>query len=122
MPLLVKISEHRKGTFRFCVPKDISTKYHWSKDTTFMLYTFEDKILIVEPTEDLTITTEFSADLGKGNKIFYLNPCKGYKVFSFYIPQDISEKLHLQNFKLFAVHESGNKAVFLEAFPHGTKK
>jgi len=119
MPLIVKVSHHGKGVLRFCVPKHISTKYLWSKNTSFMLYTFEDKVIVVEPTTDLTITTTFSADIG--NKVFYLNPCEGYKVFSFYVPNEIRDKLNLSNVKLFAVHESGGNSIFLEAFPIGTK-
>lgn len=121
MPLLVKVSKHGCGMLRFCVPKDISTKYQWSKKTSFMVYAYDDRVFVVEPTKDFTLTTSFSPNTEDVNKVYYLIPCEGYKVFSFYVPNEIRDKLNLENVKLFAVHESGDQAIFLEAFPYGSK-
>ena len=87
-----------------------------------MLYTYEDTILVVEPTVDFKTKSTYSSYHNNGDKIFYRNPCEGYKAFSFYLPKAITEKLHFQNVKLFALHESGDGAIFLEAFEDGTKK
>ncbi len=122
MPLIVKVSKHGTGALRFCIPKDISTRYGWLKNNSFMVYAYDEKLFVVEPTNDLGTLSPFSTPITKTDRIYYLMPCKGYKVFSFYVPQEITEKLHLQDVKLFAVHESGDKAVFLEAYPNGTKK
>lgn len=87
-----------------------------------MLYTYENQILVVEPTEDFKTSSSYTTKTDADDKIFYRNPCAGYKVFSFYIPNRIKRRLNLEDVKFLAVHESGDKAVFLEAFTNGTEK
>ena len=122
MQFIQKVSHHGIEALRFCIPSILSTKYGWSKDTPFMIYKNSPSTFAVEPVYDSFENYETSQENTYRKFVHYLRPVDGFKCFSFFIPKEIIRDMGMSKIKLLAVHDSGSRKIYLEAFPNGTKE
>ena len=122
MQYVIKIVKTKSSAYKITMPKDLTDKYAWSKDAVFLIYRYDEKILIIEPIRDI-ISEPCFKKYGDTRRLYhYSKPLKESVAYGFYISLDIIKANNWQNLKLLAVHDSGGKPIILEAFPNGTKE
>lgn len=122
MLYIIKNQKVKNDVRKFCIPPQLSKKLNWNKSQAFMMYAYDQRVFILEPVEEINIKSTFLHDDLSYKHIYYVKPLGQYVNFGFHIPKEIFLKLDLNNIKLLAVHETGTKTIFLEAFTNGTEK
>lgn len=122
MNYVIRIVKTKNHMHRIVLPRDLTKNYSWSKYDVFRISRYDERIIVVEPITDINFAPYYKSNENISPLATYLKPLKECTGFSFYIPVDIIRANQWQELKLLAVHDSGAKPIFLEAFPNGTKE
>lgn len=121
MNYVIKLFRAKNKAYKIVLPNGLTNKYAWSKEDVYLIWRYDEKILIIEPIKDVDFKTYFTGDGNTSLLYHYSKPLKEAVQYAFYVPIDILRANKWEDLKLLAVHDSGAKPIILEAFPNGTK-
>ena len=120
MQYVTKLVKHGETTMHFTIPPSLSDKLSWRKDQIYRISVFKNEWIALEPIDPPEIARPVPELENNRECATFIQPCKRYKCFNFYLPAAIYRKLAMKGIILLTIHETGYKTIFLERLPHGT--